>query len=592
MDNLNQLNSAPETAETSEATESLETQTAPETTYPTFDEHMASLAAESPESAELEQSAEPESSPERPQPSRESEGFKRFEVSHPEIAAMMRASGVPLNEADFRAQGYKFSTDERTGVTSIYQETEAYRAWKAAHPGEKHSPKHLKEYRPVDPATIAEYEAEERQEFERRERNRIKRELIDLGTLRALDSDGIEIFDATGKYCDPGVDDSLPEKYAEVNASQGRAIAAGVLLGMVENGVGYDSYHNILYYAFQDASGTLHTENYKNAFQKYHVNPYDDKVRRSAFKGFTNTIMADPHGFEATQTDWYFKTFDFASHPEEYFRMKQVALKEYQEAGIGRRFNVRFNKFEELHRETIEQMRAEIEANSPRADQLDREHIANAREVSGEEIDDYIFNLIDEAQEDGDYFRIPSPTHRRSRGAGGERTTDSRKASSSPSLAYAKAKIATFSAWKDYIHDNVDPNARYYVETVGNEQRFDENGHPIPLKKGDYLAIQFEHDGKSYCIAESTRDNAAMYVAWGEAGQDLRETFRASSKHDVIEEHDNVARFNHVDKEHPNESLDQCYFRAFFTLFSGAKPQSLKSADRIAVVPGAFSASA
>ena len=74
----------------------------------------------------------------------ESKGFKDFEKNHPELAAEMRQYNVPLNEHDFKAQGYGFYRDSETGQPHVKVATEEYKNWQSQH--EEEAPSWLKRF--------------------------------------------------------------------------------------------------------------------------------------------------------------------------------------------------------------------------------------------------------------------------------------------------------------------------------------------------------------------------------------------------------------------------------------------------------------
>ena len=343
------------------------------------------------------------------------------------------------------------------------------------------------------------------------------------------------------------------------------------------------------------------------------INPEDQEVRKCALTGFVETLSA-VKGEESRQAHWYFEKFGFGDDMEQ-FKANMNAIAEKKGIGLKRKVtrflknhntdwwkpdydNGEYESDREREKSAYEWRRerqeavkqaaetANLESKSmlgvdnsapnsksgsetekkKREKKSDLERLGEMREISKDYLDAYVSTLREDAYLDENYFPAG---HRIAERIGDQEYEGANVTSQVANLSaqYGKMKIVKLGDWADYIEQNVDPNMKCYIESVGTSSERD---------RGEYMAIQFTIRDKTYCIAESINDGAAMYLAWGEAGEDLRSHFRATSKSEA-REHENVEVINHLNKENINDSLDQCYAKAFFLLFGGDKKDRKKN---------------
>ena len=321
----------------------------------------------------------------------------------------------------------------------------------------------------------------------------------------------------------------------------------------------------------------------KKLFKKCEVDKEDLDVQSAALAGFVN-VLKSRNGEKTDWADWYFETFDFAKNWDSFLSEMQAVG---EEAGVGfkRKLTMFLNRRGEWA-ERNEKIKEEKEARKL-ASKNAFARLGNMRKVDRGYIDAYIDTLREDANLDDNYFPFKDfwtsstqngniPEENANTGGTLNGATANKQYGyihNNRDPRYGKMKMVKLGDWGAYIQDNVDPNADFYIESVGigNER-----------VRSNYLALQFTVGDKTYCIAESIRDNEGMYLASGEAGEDIREYFRALSKREARKD-DHVEVIYHLDKENFGDSLDQCYAKAFFLLFGGKKSQ--KDFGKVQVFP-------
>ena len=539
-----------------------------------------------------------------------SASFLEFEKKHPELAAEMRELDIPLNEKEFVEQGYSFYSSSKIEggsilhVAHLRRETTDYRNWKKEHPGEE-PPIEMQKYAPIDKSGISEALSQEDDDIEmsardlRRERELLEEQIKAKEKFRSLSED--ELVKSRDKMYHQMLGELFNNDYPLTSFNYSEGITRFI---DKEGGIGSNAFDRLLVESDQDAArnflhqtitigakyrydwngfGYRKNSNYfmydkdsmdrmDRALEKYDVDTSDEGEYKRALVGFTNTLSG-VNGEKTDQAKWYFESFKFAENWDSFLAAMGV-VGEKRGVGFKRKLTMFLNTRAEWSQRN-DKIKSEKEARKI-ASKNDFARLGNMREVNLDYVNAYVNALRSDADLDDDYFPVNIPTSEQFNdesvtrdstngsfaGNNGEEINhESRKAHDDE--AYGKMKVVKLGDWCNYIQENVDADARFYIESIGaGDNRI----------RGEYLALQFTMNGKTYCIAESIKDNAAMYLASGEAGEDIREYFRTLSKQEARKD-DHINVIYHLDKENFGDSLDQCYAKAFFLLLGGKKGQ-------------------
>lgn len=298
--------------------------------------------------------------------------------------------------------------------------------------------------------------------------------------------------------------------------------------------------------------------------KKFDVDIDDPEIRSKSYNGFIN-IINSVNGEYSKHANWYFENFKYANNIEE-FLGSMAAAKELHERG----FKAKLTHFMNEHQVFDNSEVSEKQQRSPER-LSDLENISNSSKVSPEYFHDLIIKLKTTYQLDGDYFQETGNKSSNPNSGIESPITPSRRMNE----IYGFMKVDHLDTWGQFIEDNIDPNIGYYIEDFNSDGQ--KSGSP-----SRYAAIQFAIGDKSCVIAESFNDNAAMYIATGEIGENLRDLFR-SSKEDARQK-DNVECIYHLDKDNINDSLDESFSKAFL-IIAGANKKDYSSSGKPYIFP-------
>ena len=658
---------------------------------PSFEKHMAEIESGVENDEKAGEIDEPKNSfgvealISEPDGNKESKGFLEFEKKHPELAAEMRELDVPLNEKEFKEQGYSFypstMTKDQSGTPTMHlrRETAEFRDWKKSHPGEE-PPANMRLYAPIDKVGVAEASYDEQHNrpyivqddenepstihtstgsfsdrilerngghysphfdkmssgvgHERNSLETMKKErqetedflagktgyFMDKKDLQRCEKLGVDPAGIENKRFQRAVEvvekmdedelnnsyekimqedadwknydfekqrlpisNELSEKEKSIMMVRNREVAQNLLLRDVAEGTrtgyGYNHwwYKGREYESYPEYTRLLMSEigddNRDKLFEALEIDTEGIGEKKRALLGFANTLSA-VNGEKTDQANWYFETFKFNEDWDEFLSAMGV-VGEKRGAGFKKKLTMFLNKRAEWS-ERNDKIKSEKEARKLTS-KNDFARLGGMREVSLDYINAYVDALRGDADLDDDYFPVKysepeqlennetvaeNADNESAAGDNGKDTNNKLKNTHNDET-YGKMKVAKLGDWCDYIQKNVDSDAKFYIESIGvGDKRI----------RGEYLAVQFTMGDKTYCIAESIKDNAAMYLAYGEAGEDIREYFRTLSKREARKD-DHINVIYHLDKDNFGDSLDQCYAKAFFLLFGGKKSQ-------------------
>lgn len=281
----------------------------------------------------------------------------------------------------------------------------------------------------------------------------------------------------------------------------------------------------------------------------------DDKTRQLSYPGFANVIRM-VNGEKGEVAQWYFEKLGYGENMGEFLGAMQ-ATKEDMDISKQRGFQTKLNRFLRNHDEYKEYLEQQ-KANRQAQEKVDYGRLGKISAIGADDFHAGIADLLAKAQNDGDYFPYASVVER-----AGEEGYEKEARRRNQVSGYGLMKVAHLDKLGKFLETGVDPGTKYFRED------FNLDGTGTGGKSA-YFAVQFDANGKSYLLAESLKDDAAMYFASGEEGEDLREVFRSGSRMEARKAK-NVGYIMHLDKEHADSSIQDAFMQAFFHMFVDGK---------------------
>lgn len=244
--------------------------------------------------------------------------------------------------------------------------------------------------------------------------------------------------------------------------------------------------------------------------QKNGLNPGSEKLQLMSQNGFIGVMDAIKDDKKATEKgfetlDWYFDTFDYAKHMEEFME----TMNEYGEES-SQAFRDKFDEYLAYRKELIEW--------KEQRPQKEDEAIATLADSKKVTYDDLMSYLQENTSGNGevDVFPLPDINDRK-----GNHITKIKGGHPSSTEKCTKAKLEI-----ERIRD-IDPGADFLIGTV-----FEENTEGKKIEKRDYALIRFGNNNFNNVIAIHIGNDSRAVFAWrGKAGEDTdvwRDIWRSS----------------------------------------------------------------
>ena len=237
----------------------------------------------------------------------------------------------------------------------------------------------------------------------------------------------------------------------------------------------------------------------QNFMREYSLDPESQSVQMDSHEGFIGIVEAIKNNGEISKgfraLDWYFDTFRYQEHLEEFFDTMDA----YQ-AQSDRAFRIKLKEYLNYRKEI-----AEWEKQQPKQEEADLSSLADAEEVAQDELFEFLENNMHSESEE-EIFKYKNLNRTR-------KNHEKRKKANWPSSEEKCEKA--LEEIKEII--KMDPNATYYRGTVF---RNDSYGNP---KEHPYVIIRFGNKdlGLNNVIAIPVGDESRAMFYWrGETGDD------------------------------------------------------------------------